>query len=289
MTSGPKARMLADGRRLHLNHGPIDLIVEAFGATAEVSRAYGQAEARFAGILAELAAELACLRKPVRSPRWRPRGTVAGRMMAAAWPHRATFVTPMAAVAGAVADEMLAALTAGGALRRAYVNDGGDIAFHLTPGETLTAGLVGDYHLPAIDATCSLTYPMTVRGIATSGWKGRSFSLGVADSVTVLAADAAAADVAATLIANAVNVDDPAIERAPAASLDPDSDLGERLVTVGVGDLEAGTVEAALDAGVTVAAALERAGLVCAAVLVLQQRYRMVGDAPPRLIAAHAA
>ncbi len=289
MADGPEARMLPDGRRLHLNHGPIDLIVEAFGAGDEVARAYGQAEARFAGILDELAAELARLRTPVRSPRWLPRGTVAGRMMAAAWPHRATFVTPMAAVAGAVADEMLAALTAGRTLRRAYVNDGGDIAFHLTPGETLTAGLVGDYHLPAIDATCSLTYPMTVRGIATSGWKGRSFSLGVADSVAVLAADAAAADVAATLIANAVNVDDPAIERAPAASLDPDSDLGPRPVTVAVGRLGAGAVEAALDAGVTVAAALEQTGLVCAAVLVLQQRYRVVGDAPAGLIAAHAA
>jgi len=289
MVDGAQVRMLPDGRRLHLNHGPIDLIVEAMGAGDEVARAYDQAEARFAGILDELAAELARLMTPVGSPRWRPRGTVAQRMMAAAWPHRATFVTPMAAVAGAVADEMLAALTAGRALRRAYVNDGGDIAFHLTPGETLTAGLVGDYHLPAIDTTCSLTHPMTVRGIATSGWKGRSFSLGVADSVTVLAADAAAADVAATLIANAVNVDDPAIERAPALSLDPDSDLGERLVTVGVGDLEAGAVEAALDAGVTVAAALERAGLVLAAVLVLQRRYRVVGDAPAGLIAAHAA
>ena len=289
MADGPEARMLPDGRRLHLNHGPIDLIVEAFGAGDEVARAYGQAEARFAGILDELAAELARLRTPVRSPRWRPRGTVAGRMMAAAWPHRATFVTPMAAVAGAVADEMLAALTAGRALRRAYVNDGGDIAFHLTPGETLTAGLVGDYHLPAIDATCVLTYAMKMRGIATSGWKGRSFSLGVADSVTVLAADAAAADVAATLIANAVNVDDPAIERAPAASLDPDSDLGPRPVTVAVGRLGAGAVEAALDAGVTTAAALEQTGLVCAAVLVLQQRYRVVGDAPTGLIAAHAA
>ena len=30
--SGPQASLLSDGRRLHLNHGPIDLIVEAFGA-----------------------------------------------------------------------------------------------------------------------------------------------------------------------------------------------------------------------------------------------------------------
>ena len=40
-----------------------------------------------------------------------------------------------------------------------------------------------------------------VRGVATSGWRGRSHSLGIADSVTVLAATAAMADAAATVIA----------------------------------------------------------------------------------------
>ncbi|WP_204349766.1 hypothetical protein, partial [Klebsiella pneumoniae] len=76
-----------------------------------------------------------------------------------------------------------------------------------------------------------------IGGIATSGAQGRSFSLGIADSVTVLARDAASADAAATLIANAVDLDHPAIRRRPARNLDPDSDLGDRLVTVGVGDL----------------------------------------------------
>ncbi len=38
----------------------------------------------------------------------------------------------MAAVAGAVADHILAAMIAGRRLAKAYVNDGGDIALHLT-------------------------------------------------------------------------------------------------------------------------------------------------------------
>ena len=149
-------------------------------------------------------------------------------MAEAVWPHRAVYITPMAAVAGAVADEMLQAMCAGRALDKAYVNDGGDIAIHLAPGHELRAGIFRRCarRRGAPDRTTS-----PVRGIATSGRGGRSFSLGIADAVTVLAATAAAADAAATLIANAVNVDHPSIERRPARELDPDSDLVDLPVT----------------------------------------------------------
>ena len=289
MPGGAMARMLPDGRRLHLQHGPIDLIVEAFGPAAAVRRAYHQARWRLPDILPTLAGELALLRRPAAPPRRQPDGPVARRMMAAVWPHRQVFVTPMAAVAGAVADEVLAAMTAGCGVSRAYVNNGGDIAFYLTPGTRLTAGLVGDCHLPSIDASAALGFEVPVRGIATSGWKGRSFSLGIADSVAVLAPDAAAADAAATLIANAVDVDHPAIERTPARDLDPDSDLGRRPVTVAVGALDGDAVGRALGHGVAAAAALQRAGLIRAAVLVLQQEMRVVGTPPAGLVASRAA
>ena len=142
MDPGPQCALLPDGRRLHLNHGPIDLIVGAFGPQSEIDAAYEQAATLFSHILNGLVGELKRLRQPVRSPRWVPKGPVAQRMMAACWPHRGEFVTPMAAVAGAVADEILAALIKGRNLERAYVNNGGDIAFHLSPGASLTAGLV---------------------------------------------------------------------------------------------------------------------------------------------------
>ena len=287
--TGPQIAMLPDGRRLHFNHGPIDLIIEAFGARAEVEAAYRQAAARFPDILPTLVEELVLLRRPVTEPRWEPRGPVARRMVAACWPHKAVFVTPMAAVAGAVADEMLAALRAGRTLEKAYVNNGGDIAFHLTPGASLTAGLVADYSLPEIDATCALRFDQLARGLATSGWRGRSFSLGIADSVTVLADDAAAADAAATLIANAVNVDHPAVARVKACDVDPDSDLGERLVTADVGKLDDGSVDAALDAGLATAESMARAGLIRAAVLVLQGQVRVAGAMPAGLVSPRAA
>jgi len=278
--TGPQAALLPDGRRLHLQHGPIDLIVEAFGEPAEVAAAYRQAVARFDDVLPTLVSELPMLRTAVAEPRWAPQGPVARRMVAACWPQRATFVTPMAAVAGAVADAMLAALVAGRTIARAYVNNGGDIAVHLAPGESLSLGVVGDVDDPSIDATAALSHDLPVRGVATSGWSGRSFSLGVADAVTVLAADAAAADVAATLIANAVDVDHPAVARQPARDIDPDSDLGDRPVTVAVGDLDDTSIDAALASGATVAQRMREAGLVFAAVMVLKRRFRIVGDVP---------
>ena len=281
--SGPQAALLADGRRLHLQHGPIDLVIEAFGARDEVGDAYRQARERFETLLGELVEELANLRRPAREPRWVPEGTVAARMEEAVWPHCEMFVTPMAAVAGAVADEIVAALIRDRELEKAYVNNSGDIALHLRPGAELRLGIVGELFRPAIDGTALLSYDRPVRGVATSGWQGRSWSLGIADAVTVLARSAAAADVAATLIANAVNIDHPAIERAPADELDDQTDLGDQLVTIGVGRLEADAVEEALAGGMDAARRMTNAGLIAGAVLVLKGEMRAVGDVPAAL------
>jgi uncharacterized protein len=276
MSRGCQGRMLPDGR-LHLQHGPIDLIVGAFGGRAAVWQAHAAAWARFQDILEGLVAELPVLRRPIGDVPPAVDGPVARRMVAACWPHRDVFVTPMAAVAGAVADEVLAAITEAAELERAYVNDGGDIALHLMPGRSLSAGLVADLSLPSLDGAIRVTHDLPVRGLATSGWRGRSQSFGIADAVTVLARTAAAADTAATLIANEVDVAHPAIRRLPAGDVKDDSDLGERLVTVEVGALPAEAVQAALDAGARRADILRARGLIYGAVLMLRQAYRVVG------------
>lgn len=270
------AARLGDGR-LHLQHGPIDLIVEAFGAAGEVERAYGQAVERFGDILSTLVGELAVLRRPVTEAYPLLQGPVARRMAEAVWPHRAVFITPMAAVAGAVADEMLQAMVRGRTLDKAYVNDGGDIAIHLAPEQSLRAGIFAQ----ALDGMALLTHERPVRGLATSGRGGRSFSLGIAESVTVLAPTAAAADAAATMIANEVNADHPAIERRPAGSLDPDSDLGDRLVTVAVGDLPLEIIDTALDRGSAEARRLRLCGLIDSAALSLRGHWRIETGGTP--------
>ena len=111
-------------------------------------------------------------------------------------------------------------------------------------------------------ATAEIAAEDRVRGIATSGWRGRSFSLGIADAVTVLADRASLADAAATLIANAVDLPGSlARSRAlPRAISQPDSDLGERLVTVGVGPLGPSEIEKALEAGAVQARAFLGSG-----------------------------
>lgn len=289
---GIRAGLLPDGKRLHLQHGPIDLIIEAFGDPAEVQAAYVQAAAAFVDVLPSLVRDLPLLRTALGEARPLATGPVAQRMVAACWPHRGDFITPMAAVAGSVADHMLEALIDGRRLDRAYVNDGGDISFYLTPGQSLTCGLVADLAAPTIDGTIALTSAMPVRGLATSGRAtkaqgGRSFSLGLADAVTVLARDAASADAAATMIANAIDLPGhPAVTRAPSSRLDPDSDLGERLVTLEVGELSEEEIIAALQAGVGRAETLRRSGLIHGAVLVLRRRLATVGTDLPRLAAA---
>ena len=272
----PAGAVLGDGRR-HFQHGPIDLVIEAFGEAGEVARAYGQAWARFPSILGELVEELALLRQPIERAAPSVTGPVARQMYRASAPHRTTYVTPMAAVAGAVADEVLAALVEGRKLDKAYVNNGGDIAVHLAPGQVLRLGVVTLGEAPFLDGYATLESGTPVRGVATSGWRGRSLSLGIADSVTVLAPTAAEADVAATLIANAVDAEDPAVRRAPASSLDPDSDLGERPVTIEVGPLPPDGIADALDRGVEAAEGMLDRGLIVAALLSLQDRTRSVG------------
>lgn len=275
--SSATAKTLPDGRRLHLQHGPIDLIIEGFGDADEVRAAYLQATARFTSILDELVAELPKLRVPVTGVAAEVAGPVARRMVRACRPHAGVYVTPMAAVAGAVADEVLAAMLAGRTLQRAYVNDGGDIALYLAPGERFEIGVVAQIDRPRIAATATVEAAMPVRGIATSGQGGRSFSLGIADAVTVLAADGACADVAATLIANAVNVASPAIQRHPAQSLQDDSDLGDLPVVVAVGPLSSGEIDAALNAGLAEAERMRTAGLMAGAFLSLWGRQRTTG------------
>ena len=270
------AARLADGR-LHLQHGPIDLIVEAFGVVDEVERSYAQAIDRFGDVLPTLVGELSVLRRPIGEAYPLLQGPVARRMAEAVWPHRAAYITPMAAVAGAVSDEMLQALVRGRTLDKAYVNDGGDIALHLAPGQSLRAGIFAQ----ALDGVALLTHERPVRGIATSGRGGRSFSLGIADSVTVLAATAAAADAAATMIANEVNADHPAIERRPAHALDPDSDLGGLLVTVAVGALPPELVAVALDRGAAEARRLRLCGLIDSAALSLHGEWRIEAGGTP--------
>ena len=274
---------LPDGR-LHFQHGPMDIVIGADalgpGGDKALALANEQAWTRFEPLLAELMAEWHVLRLPVQAGMSCPlQGGVARRMWQACvpWAHQ-TYITPMAAVAGSVAQELLSCYDRAG-VARAWVNNGGDIALHLAQGQSVRVGLYADLARLqmqdlvqglTIDGVFEVTHAMPVRGVATSGWRGRSFSLGIADSVTVLAATAAQADAAASLIANAVNVAHPNIVREPANSLSDMTDLGDLEVTVDVPSLPVKSVQHALQAGWQRASECQAQGLIAAAALVCQ-------------------
>lgn len=209
-------------------------------------------------------------------------GDVAGAMARTCQPFADHFITPMAAVAGAVADEILASMRPTAPLRRALINNGGDIAFYLGEGETVTIGLAARPEDLAIAGTITLSAADPTHGVATSGWRGRSQSLGIADAVTVLAANASTADAAATMIANQVTVGHPAIARRPAHEVKDDSDLGDLPVTVAVGPLPDEAIAQAIKGGETEAMRLAQAGLIHGAVLLLQGQIRVIGTAEHR-------
>ena len=303
--------LLPDGRRLHLHDGPIDLIIAADGDAHAVARAYHAAAQRFVRILDELCAELPLLRAPVSPNTPRPTGPIAQRMYHAVFQYAAPgappspfeggplltptpgtprsffegglFLTPMAAVAGAVAESVLEEMTRAAELTRAYVNNGGDIALHLAPGHSYRIGMVERPDRPSLFGFVQIPANSPVRGIATSGWRGRSFSLGIADAVTVLATTAAEADAAATVIANAVDLPGhPAVTRIPANQIAPDSDLRNIPVTRNVAPLAPHEIAQALNSGLHVANALRAQGLIHAAALSLQTQVRTCRDGLPR-------
>lgn len=277
---GASARWLSGGRRLHLQHGPIDLIIEASGAPDSVDLAYRWAWERFQTVLSELVEELPRLRTLCPPEGLGLEGKIARRMEQASQPHAGYGITPMAAVAGAVADEILEAMLSASDLDRAYVNNGGDIALMLGEAKRYDIAIIGNPAAPVRLGTITLGAGDPA-GIATSGRHGRSFSLGIADSVTVLAATAAEADAAATLIANAVDLPGSSkVKRVAARDLDPDSDLGDRLVTIDVPPLTPAEITAALQSGANCATKLQSKSALKAAALCVGGEVRVVGELP---------
>ena len=265
----PLSRWLPDGKRLHLHHGPSDLILYAEGARQS---AYEAAVARFQTVIEEVTSELSILKTAMHPLSIAPEGDIARRMFHAAGQFADRgYITPMAAVAGAIADEILQSMVKAAPLQRAYVNNGGDIAIHLAPGttfKTLMAGIDG-----RALGQVTISGGSDIRGMATSGRHGRSLSRGIADSVTVLARSAALADAAATVVANNVDMEKhPSIHRRAANRIREDSDLGEMSVVTHCGHLSGSEKMLALNEGLSEAEVLCQSGKIIGASLHLQGR-----------------
>ncbi len=277
MTGGAVAAVLKDGR-LHLQHGPIDLIIQANGGPENVKIAYQAMTERFATVLDELVLELEPLRQEASFVQ-KVEGLIAQRMLRAAKKFSGEFVTSMAAVAGSVADEIAEVGWKSTSLAKLYVNNGGDIAFRASNSEEVVIGVAKSVVDPTLIGRLHFTSKSNSRGVATSGFGGRSRTFGIADAVTVVSSCAADADVAATLIANRVSLGDhPQVKSVAANAVDDSSDLGNRLVTSSVGELTTQEIETALDNGAQIAKVLCSDARIDGAFLALRGSVRSVGN-----------
>ncbi len=85
----PQAAVLP-GNRLHLQHGPIDLVITAEGERDSVERACEAARQTFPGVLPRLVEELPALRSPIGetmpSLRWTRGAAHGGSLLALSCP-----------------------------------------------------------------------------------------------------------------------------------------------------------------------------------------------------------
>ena len=177
-------------------------------------------------------------------------------------------LTPMAAVAGAVADSIKVYLS-NREIDFASVNNGGDVSVLSRDGRAVRIA-IGDISRNIITPYKLVVKGLASFGMATSGFGGRSFTLGIADAATVVADSGAVADAAATYVGNATNVDSWLVARRKAAEIEPDTDIPDEMVTVRVGKLDGELVREALSRGLAAALKLKEAGVIREAVLMLK-------------------
>lgn len=237
---------VVEAGKVFLDHGPISMVISASCRGVPLAeKCVGACEIAVL-CLAELEPELQKLKQPW--PRTDPE-TLSGiglKMWQAVSMTGDGELTPMAAVAGAIADRVADWLTEQGATK-VMVNNGGDVAIRLRAEETTSVGIVPNLSGSGFSKIVRLTAVDEVGGVATSGLGGRSFTCGIVESVTVLSQSCAVADAFATSLANASYIESPAVQRVLAKTLDPGTDISELNVTVQVDGLTLDEIKTSLD------------------------------------------
>ncbi len=251
--------------------GPMRMFIEGADAGGPRVDLCMEAGERAIGALEEIAAARTALKRPFRQVEEPPPGTPTHEMWRAVVLVGDSDLTPMAAVAGTIADATADFLAERG-LTRIVVNNGGDVSIRLKALESLNVGIRPDVSRLDITHSIRVTADTAIGGICTSGLGGRSLSRGVASAATVLASRASVADAAATAVANATYVPGHAVRRVAADLLDPETDLKGVEVTQFVGDLTCEETERALAQGISRAEALVDRGVIYGACVAVKGR-----------------
>jgi ApbE superfamily uncharacterized protein (UPF0280 family) len=192
-------------------------------------------------------------------------------------------LTPMAAVAGTIADAVADFLVDRGQTR-VIVENGGDVAIRNSEGEALTVGIRPEVGDARITHVIGLDTGRSSWGVATSGFGGRSLTRGVVSAAMVVAADASLADAAATAVANASRSEAEAVACRPAEAVDPQTDIPGLSVTVAVGPLGKPAREQALARSIRRAEELVERGVIFGAFAALQGDWAMTPFIAERLV-----
>jgi len=257
-----------DGGRILAELGPMSLVIQGhIGQVPQIADCIKAAKESFS-YLRRIAFFKEELRKPAYILNHQMADPLVRSMRDAVAIVASHELTPMAAVAGTIS-EYVAHFLASRGLSRVIVNNGGDIAIILTPGNHVRVGVLQGStafkHCPVL----RLDPTYTSWGIATSGLGGRSLTTGVATSVTVLAKQASIADAAATLVANASFVEHQGVTQVPGITLDPHTDIPDKMVTL-CARLPVSKREEAVERALAKAAALLRAGIILGAYVNVQ-------------------
>lgn len=260
---------LIDAETVLAECGPMRLVIRAWKDSrpqqelgqqaAEKSFACLEAVAKHKTVLSDLAGNIQAL----------PPNAVAQRMIESARAIGDFDLTPMAAVAGTIADAVADWLFMRGATK-VVVDNGGDVAIRLASNETAAVGIRPRISHLDISHVLNLDDRKPSWGVTTSGRGGRSLTRGIASGVTVIAENASIADAAATSIANACVVEDSSIVQIPAEQMDPNSDLKGINVTVDVGALSQDKMMQAVRAALSKADILCRRKLIVGALIALE-------------------
>lgn len=253
-------------------NGPLHLVIRAYSGSG-LDHEMAVAASHYAFTCLEgVAGELPLLRQQHRELQLTPKHKISRAMLESVRAVGDADLTPMAAVAGSIADEVANWLMEKGATR-AIVDNGGDIAIRLSPGERMTVGLRPTIESQKITHVIRLNSNSTTWGVNTSGLGGRSLTRGIASAVTAFGSTSSLADAAATAIANACFSQHKNILQVPARQIDSNSDLGEMLVTVSVQGLPEQIVAKALENGLQKASLVQQQGLIQGALIVIGDQF----------------
>lgn len=270
--SDRRVAVLPGEKAVLAENGPLRLVIQAYsGPIPEIALAKKAAEYAF-DCLGRVAAAQQSLRKRHGLITSSLQDEIARTMLESVRSIGDEDLTPMAAVAGTIADFVADWLFSRN-VTRVIVDNGGDIAIRLKAGESARVGL-----RPAIDSQ-EITYSILLDskysswGVTTSGMGGRSLTRGVASAVTVFAPRSSVSDAAATAIANSCFSEDKNILQVPAKTIAPYTDLGDMLVTVSASGLAEKTVQKALANGLKKATGIQERGLILGALIVVGGKF----------------